>query len=203
MRARPDQSPVMEADGDVLCNISSDTGRMRLPVEPPSAHSHGLAHREAEHCLFMDMWGGTHTCTHTCTHTPTSPVILQHGAQHPRPSPATPPPPPQLCVRAELRHQPASYFGVLLVVVLLRADPAAHQVVPHRVSQGEVVVPLGGHIPVLHQREVEVSVEIRLEVRDVLHAGQSPHGDLLPLVLVRQRLRHGVALPCSLGVCFR
>lgn len=84
-----------------------------------------------------------------------------------------------------------AHLGILLVVVLLRPDPAAHQVVPHRVGQGEVVVPLGGHVAVLDQREVQVPVEVGLQVGHVLHASQTPHRDLLPLVLVAQRPGHG------------
>ena len=41
----------------------------------------------------------------------------------------------------ELQGQVVHTLGVLLVVVLLGADPARHQVVLHRVGQGEVVVP--------------------------------------------------------------
>ena len=37
----------------------------------------------------------------------------------------------------------------LLVVMLLGSDPARHQVVLHRVGQGEVVVPLSGDMSVL------------------------------------------------------
>ena len=104
---------------------------------------------------------------------------------------ASPPTDPfQLCVRAGLRHQPAAYFWVFLIVMLLRPDPAAHQVVPDRVGQGKVVVPFCGHISVLHQGEVEVPVEISFQVRNVFHPGQPTDGDLLPLVLVCQRLGH-------------
>ena len=41
----------------------------------------------------------------------------------------------------ELQGQIVHTLGVILVVVLLGADPARHQVVLHRVGQGEVVVP--------------------------------------------------------------
>lgn len=64
-----------------------------------------------------------------------------------------------------------TYFRVFLVVVLLGPDPPAHQVVSHRVRQGEVVIPLRGHVSVLHQCEVEVPVEVSLQVRHVLHTG--------------------------------
>lgn len=99
-------------------------------------------------------------------------------------APVAPPPP----------FSPA-HLGILLVVVLLRPDPAAHKVVPHCVGQGEVVVPLGGHVAVLDQREVQVPVEVGLQVGHVLHAGETPHRDLLPFVLVAQRPGHGAAGP--------
>jgi len=75
--------------------------------------------------------------------------------------------------------------------VLLCPDPAAHQVVPHGVGQRKVVIPLGGHDAILHQREVEVAVEVGLQLRHVLHAGQATHRDLLLAIMVGQRLGHG------------
>lgn len=57
------------------------------------------------------------------------------------------------------REWRAAHLGVPLVVVLLRADPAAHQVVAHRVCQRKEVVAGRGHIAVLNQREVQVPVE--------------------------------------------
>lgn len=44
--------------------------------------------------------------------------------------------------------------------MLLRSDPAAHQVISDRVRQSEVVVPFGGHIPILDQGEMEVTIEV-------------------------------------------
>ncbi len=83
-----------------------------------------------------------------------------------------------------------SYLGVLLVVVLLGADPAAHQVVPDGVGQGEVVVPGRRNVPVLHQGEVKVSVKTPLDLHNVPEPGDAPDTDLLPLLLVGQRRRH-------------
>lgn len=57
-----------------------------------------------------------------------------------------------------------AYLGVFLVVVLLRPDPSANQMVAHGVGQGEVVVPFGRHISVLYERKVEMAVKISLEV---------------------------------------
>lgn len=105
-------------------------------------------------------------------------------------APPDPPPPDQLCGRDRILRHHFSYFRVLLVVMLLRPDPAAHQVIPDRVGQSEVVIPLGGHIAIFHQREVKMTVKICFQVRDVFKSGEPPHGDLLPFFLVRQRLCH-------------
>lgn len=83
-----------------------------------------------------------------------------------------------------------SYLGVRLVVVLLGADPAAHQVVPDGVGQGEVIVPGSGDVSVLHQGEVKVSVEAPFDLRHISEPGDAPHADLLPLLLVGERRRH-------------
>lgn len=82
------------------------------------------------------------------------------------------------------------YLGVLLVVVLLGADPAAHQVVPDSVSQGEVVVPGRGDIPVLDQGEVEVTVKVPLDSGNVFEPRDAAHANLFPLLLVTKRRRH-------------
>lgn len=100
---------------------------------------------------------------------------------------------------AHLGHRPpcgrwrgwGQYLGALLVVVLLRADPAPHQVVAHRVSQREKIVAGGGHIAVLDQREVQVPVEALLQLRHVFHAHDAADADLPPLLLVSQGLGHG------------
>lgn len=68
-----------------------------------------------------------------------------------------------------------TYFGIRLIVVLLGSDPPANQVVSNRVGQSEVVVPFGRHISVLHQRKVEVPVEVLLQLGHVLHAGEASH----------------------------
>lgn len=84
------------------------------------------------------------------------------------------------------------YLGVLLVVVLLGADPAAHQVVPDSVSQGEVVVPGRGDIPVLDQGEVEVTVKVPLDSGNVFEPRNAAHANLFPLLLVAERRRRHV-----------
>ncbi len=71
------------------------------------------------------------------------------------------------------------YLRIGLVVRLLRPDPFADQLVSNGVRHGLVEVPLGGYVPVLHQRVVQVAVEAVLHCRHVLQPGQVPHGDLL------------------------
>lgn len=83
------------------------------------------------------------------------------------------------------------YLRVGLIVKLLRPDPPPHQVIPHGVGQGEVVVPGRGDVPVLDQGEVQVAVEALLQLRHVLHLHDAPDADLLALLLVAQRFRHG------------
>lgn len=84
----------------------------------------------------------------------------------------------------------SSHLGVFLVVVLLGSDPAAHQVIPHRVREGEVVIPRRGHVPVLHQGEVQVPVKALLDLGHVSETRDAAHADLFALLVVAQRLRH-------------
>lgn len=77
--------------------------------------------------------------------------------------------------------------------MLLGPDPAAHQVVPNRVGQGKVVVSFGRDISVLHQGEMEVSIEISFEVSYIFYSRQAADGYLLPLVVVGERLGHASA----------
>lgn len=94
-----------------------------------------------------------------------------------------------------------THFGILLIVVLLGSDPSADQMFPHRVGQSKVVIPSGGHISVLDQREVKVPVEILLQLCDVLHAGEASHRDLLLSLVVGQGLRHCGWRSSSLEEC--
>lgn len=94
-----------------------------------------------------------------------------------------------------------TYFGILLIVVLLGSDPPADQMIPHRVGQSKVVISSGRHISVLDQREVEVSVEVLLQLCDVLHAGEASHRDLFLSFVVRQGLRHSGWRSSSLEGC--
>ena len=80
-----------------------------------------------------------------------------------------------------------AYLGVGLVVVLLGPDPPGREMVLHGRGQGHVVVAGGGDVAVLDQGVVEVPVEARLHVRDVLDGGQGLHRDLLLAV----RVGHG------------
>lgn len=66
-------------------------------------------------------------------------------------------------------------------------------------GQGEVVVPGSGDVPVLHQGEVQVSVEALLQLRHILHSHDAPDADLLPLLLVCERGGHAEAGVCVLG----
>lgn len=86
-------------------------------------------------------------------------------------APPPPPPPGQLCVRERILRHHFSYFRVFLIVMLLGPDPAAHQVVPDRVGQSEVVIPFSGHIAIFHQGKVEMTVKICFQVRDVFKSG--------------------------------
>jgi len=85
-----------------------------------------------------------------------------------------------------------THLGILLVVVLLRANPAAHHVVLDGVGQGEVVVPQGGHIAILDQGVVQVAIEVLLHFGDIAHLGDPAHRDLFAPIGVGLGLRHGV-----------
>ena len=50
-----------------------------------------------------------------------------------------------------------THFWVDFVVILLSPDPSSYEMVLDGVGQGEVVVPRGGDISVLHQGVVQVS----------------------------------------------
>lgn len=112
-----------------------------------------------------------------------------------------------LCARVHIsahthvgtQARPPTHLRVPLVVVLLRADPAAHQVVAHRVGQRKVVVALGGNVAVLGQREVQMPVEVALELGHILQAREAAHRDLLSALVVTQRLGHGVVSTAGSG----
>lgn len=82
------------------------------------------------------------------------------------------------------------YLGILLVVVLLGADPSRHQIIPDAVRQGEEVVAGSGDVAVLRQSVVQVPVEGLLKVRDILDVDDTAHRDLLPLLVIGIHRRH-------------
>lgn len=77
------------------------------------------------------------------------------------------------------------------MVVLLGSNPARHQVVPHGIREGEIVIPRGRHIPILDQREMEMPIEVFLHRGDVFHIRNASHTDLLALVDIWLQYRHG------------
>lgn len=68
--------------------------------------------------------------------------------------------------------------------MLLGADPTGDEVILDCVGEGEIVVPGGGHIPVLHKRVVEMPVESLLHLRHIFYAYNSADTDLLALLLI-------------------
>ena len=77
---------------------------------------------------------------------------------------------------------------VLLVVVLLRANPSADEVVSNGVCQRKVVVAIGGDITVLHHCVVNVPTERLFHVGHILHDRNASHTDLLAAILIGLRL---------------
>lgn len=82
------------------------------------------------------------------------------------------------------------YLGVLLIVILLRPDPAAHQMISDGVCQSEIIIPRGGHVPVFDEGEMEMPVEALPNLGHIAQAGDAPHADLLPFLAVGQGNGH-------------
>jgi len=66
-------------------------------------------------------------------------------------------------------------------VVLLRPDPSGYQAVPDRVRQRVIVIPDGGYVSVLDQREVQVPVERFLHGHHILDVSDGLDADLFAL----------------------
>lgn len=96
------------------------------------------------------------------------------------------------------------YLGVFVVVVLLRPDPAADHVVLDGQRQGEVIVAVGGDVPILDESEVQVTVQAFLQGRHRLVFGDLGDTDPAPLVDVRRGSGHrderGLILTREVGV---
>lgn len=82
------------------------------------------------------------------------------------------------------------YLGVLLIVILLRPDPASHQVISDSVCQSEIIIPRGGHVPVFDEREMEMPVEALANLGHITQPSDAPHADLLPFLAVGQGNGH-------------
>ncbi len=78
-----------------------------------------------------------------------------------------------------------THLGVGLVVELLCSDPAAHQVITHRLREREIIIARRRDVPVFDQREVQVPVKALLQLCHILHTDDPSDADLLALLLVR------------------
>lgn len=67
------------------------------------------------------------------------------------------------------------YLGILLVVVLLRANPSRYEVVPDAVGQCEKIIASRSDIAIFRQSIVEVSVEGLLKIRYILDIDNAAH----------------------------
>jgi len=80
------------------------------------------------------------------------------------------------------------YFRVFLVVVLLRSNPSADEMVADGMRQRQVVVTGGGDVAILDYRVMYVPTERLLDVGDVFDDGNAAHTNLLAPVMIRLHL---------------
>lgn len=71
-----------------------------------------------------------------------------------------------------------SDLWIIFVIVLLGAYPSGGQIVPDHIREREKVVPGRGHVPVLDEGEVQVTVKGLFHRSHVLQAGDGRHADL-------------------------
>lgn len=76
------------------------------------------------------------------------------------------------------------YLGVVLVIVLLGTNPSRDQMVLNGMGKGEIVVPRGRNVPILHQGVMQVPIEGLLDLRNVSDLGNAAHTDLFPPLVV-------------------
>ena len=76
------------------------------------------------------------------------------------------------------------YLWVFLVVVLLRPDPASHQMVPDSVCQGEEIIPRSSNIAILHQSEMKMLVEGLFYVGHIFYLCNASNADLFAPIVV-------------------
>ena len=58
-----------------------------------------------------------------------------------------------------------THLRIMLVVVLLRADPTCDELIEDSMRESEVIVAFSGDIAVLDEREVEMPIERLLDIR--------------------------------------
>lgn len=73
------------------------------------------------------------------------------------------------------------------MVALLCPDPAGDHMIPDSVCQGKVVVASRGHIAILSQRVVKVTIELLLDLRDMGYFGNGSDRNLLPAISITAR----------------
>ena len=79
-----------------------------------------------------------------------------------------------------------SYLWISLVPTLLSPDPPCHQPIFDTMCQTEIIISGGGHITIFAKSVVQMLVKSPLQIRNRFHSGQSPNGNLLFPIWIRE-----------------
>ncbi len=90
-----------------------------------------------------------------------------------------------------------NHLGVFLVIVLLRSDPSANQLVTDSVCESEIIISVRRNISVLHQSVMKMPVKRSLQVSNIGNLRYSSHTDLTTPINVGLWFRH----PSSDNLC--
>ena len=90
-----------------------------------------------------------------------------------------------------------SHLGVFLIIVLLRSDPSADQLITDSVGESEIIISVRRHISVLHQSVMKVPVKRSLQVSNICNLRYASHTDLTAPFNVGLWFRH----PSSDNIC--
>jgi hypothetical protein len=96
-------------------------------------------------------------------------------------------------------QEKCAHLRIMLVVVLLCANPTRHQLIQNGVRQREIVITFGRYISILRkkksikpsffthldERKVQMSIECLLDVRHALHLRNAADADLLATFVIR------------------
>ena len=83
-----------------------------------------------------------------------------------------------------------THLRIFFIVILLRSNPSADQLVSDSLSQSKKVISRSGNISILYKRVMKMPVESLLQISDICNLSNASNADLLTTITISLRFGH-------------